>query len=70
MHGGVACVAGGLYGRGCAWHGVHGGGNAWQGGVHGGVHVWQAGGACVVGGDRAWQERRPLQRTVEHFSTN
>ena len=21
-------------------------------------------GACVVGGGRAWQERRPLQRTV------
>ena len=53
-------------------HSVHGGGHAWQGrGVHGrGAYgrVCVVGGTCgegvcIVGG-RAWQERRPLQRTV------
>ena len=64
----------------CAWRGMCGGGmhGGWQGGVHGrgtcmaGGHAWQgacvAGRACVAGGcvgwRGAWQERRPLQRTV------
>ena len=50
-----ACVSGGVAVRGCAWQGVvHGG--------HGrGLYVWQ--GVCVARG-RAYQERRPLQRTV------
>ena len=39
-----------------------------KGGVHGeGGHTWQRG-ACMAGGctwwGSAWQERRPLQRTV------
>ena len=54
---GVACVVGGVHGRGC----VHGrgtcvaGGYVWQGGIHawqGEGCAWQ--GACVTGGD-AWQ---------------
>ena len=78
VYGGGACVAGGRHGRGCvvwgegavcAWQGacmvggMCGRGHAWQGG-----HAWQD--VCVAGGmhgrgrGHAWQERRPLQRTV------
>ena len=61
-----------MHGRGCAWQGV-----CMAGGVHGrgalvGGHAWQgvcmAGSVCGRGGvhgrRRAWQEIRPLQRTV------
>ena len=47
-----ACMAGGMHDRGCVWQGVMGGG-----GMHGGGHTWH-------GRGRAWQEKRPLQRTV------
>ena len=36
-----------------------GGGHAWQGG-----HAWGVRDRGMCGGGRAWQERRPLQRTV------
>ena len=63
-----ACMAGGMCNGGHVWQGacivgvhmiggVHGRGHAWWGGgMHGGWCAWQRG--------HAWQERRPLQRTV------
>ena len=57
MCGRGACMVGGMHGRGCAWWGA-----CMAGGVCGrGAFV--VGAACMAGG-RAWQERRPLQRTV------
>ena len=55
------CMAGGHAG----WGGVRGRGHAWQracmaGGMRDGGHCMAGGG----GGRCAWQERRPLQRTV------
>ena len=52
-------MARGMHGRGCAWRGacVAGGVCGRQG------HVWQ-GDMCGKGCVCAWQERRPLQRTV------
>ena len=57
------CVVGGMHGRGHVWQGacmvrgVHGMGGICGRGMHSrGMHGW--------GGGRAWQERRPLQRTV------
>ena len=59
------CMAGGMCGRGvcvarvCARHGA-----CMARGVHGGGGMC-GGGVCVArGGGGAWQERRPLQRTV------
>ena len=71
VHGRGACVAGGcVCGRGHAWQGTCMlGGCIWYGVcVAGGMYGWgdmsaRGGVACVVGG-HAWQERRPLQRTV------
>ena len=62
MYGG-ACMAGGVWqgaciAGGCEWQGMHGRGGMCGRGVCGRR-------ACVVGGRVcAWQERRPLQRTV------
>ena len=54
---------GGMLGRGyVCGRGMHSGGEAYvAGGVRGGVHAWWG---CAWQGGRAWQERRPLQRTV------
>ena len=55
-----ACMAGGH----ACWEGVFGTGCVWQGAcMAGGTCSARGGVACVVGG-HAWQERRPLQRTV------
>ena len=51
MHGKGVCIVRGVHGRG----GVHCRGHAWQG--------CALQGACMAGGC-AWQQRRPLQRTV------
>ena len=50
---------GGVHGRGCVWQGVC---KPWGVQARGRGHAWQ-GGMCG-GGARAWQEIRPLQRTV------
>ena len=74
---GESCVAGGgaCMARGHVWRGgMHGRGRAWQGGVHG-KGAWVVGGVrgkggvhdtgdVWGGGERAWQERWPLLRTV------
>ena len=73
--GGGACVVKEVCGKvGCVWWGdMHGRGHVWQGacmvrGVHGMGGICGRGmhsrGHAWLGGGRAWQERRPLQRTV------
>ena len=55
------CVTGGMHGRGCVWWGACVvGGMCGRGCVAGGMH---GRGTCMTGG-HAWQERRPVQRTV------